>query len=74
VDQDGSLIVALNGKNEIVRVGMDGKVTTMFAGCTLDSPASVAVGMINGASQLFITNAAFSGNPMMPGLLSLPLK
>jgi sugar lactone lactonase YvrE len=74
VDQDGSLIVALNGKNEIARVGMDGKITTMFAGCPLDSPASVAIGMINGGRELFITNAAFAGNPPMPGLLSLPLK
>jgi sugar lactone lactonase YvrE len=73
LDEDGSLIVALNGQNAIARVGTDGKVTQLFKGGDLGAPASVAIGMVGGARSLFITNAAFGGPPQVPGLLTFPL-
>lgn len=73
VDEDGSLIVAANSQNTILRVGMDGKSTVLTSGSPLQFPASVAIATVAGARSVFITNAAFVGMPQTPGLLSFPL-
>jgi sugar lactone lactonase YvrE len=74
VDQDGSLIVAANSQNTILRVGMDGKSSVLTSGSPLQFPASVATAMVAGKRALFITNAAFAGMPQTPGLLTFPLE
>ena len=68
-----SLIVAVNVKNEIVRVSMTGQITVLASGAPLNSPASVLIDSKSGARRLLITNAAFFGTTSDPGLLQLPL-
>ncbi|MFS8070120.1 MAG: SMP-30/gluconolactonase/LRE family protein [Byssovorax sp.] len=77
VDTDGTLLIAANGINSIVRVGTDGKTSVVVAKDKLDSPASVAIGT-KPEKNLFITNAAFTsaqtpGGMPKPGLLKFPL-
>jgi sugar lactone lactonase YvrE len=52
---DGSVVVAINGPNKIVRVTPAGNVTELWNGAPLDFPASLAIE--HGA--LWITGAAF---------------
>ncbi|MEO5728145.1 MAG: SMP-30/gluconolactonase/LRE family protein [Byssovorax sp.] len=77
VDTDGSLLLAANGINSIVRIGTDGKTSVVVAKDKLDSPASLAIGT-KPEKNLFITNAAFTsaqtpGGMPKPGLLKFPL-
>lgn len=77
-DEDGSLIVTANGVNALVRVGLDGKTTTLAKGAPLDSPASDAITTVNGERQLIVTNSAFvaaqtPGATPKPSLTSLAL-
>jgi len=77
VDTDGTLLIAANGINSIVRVGTDGKTSVVVAKDKLDSPASLAIGT-KPEKNLFITNAAFTsaqtpGGKPKPGLLKFPL-
>jgi hypothetical protein len=72
VAPDGSLIVAVNAQNKIVRVTATGELTVLAQGGPLQTPASL---IIQGP-KLLITNATFfyaqpdGGAPPEPGLLS----
>jgi SMP-30/Gluconolactonase/LRE-like region len=72
VASDGSLIVAVNAQNKIVRVTTGGELTVLAEGGPLQTPASI---IIQG-SQLLITNSTFfyappdGGTPAEPGLLT----
>ena len=72
VASDGSLIVAVNAQNKIVRVTTAGELTVLAEGGALQTPASL---IIQG-SQLLITNSTFfyappdGGTPPEPGLLT----
>jgi sugar lactone lactonase YvrE len=72
VASDGSLIVAVNAQNKIVRVTTGGELTVLAEGGALQTPASL---IIQG-SQLLITNSTFfyappdGGTPPEPGLLT----
>jgi sugar lactone lactonase YvrE len=61
LDKDGSIIVAVNKLNEIVRVSMDKKITVLESGGVLDFPASVKIDSSTTGQQqqqqiLYITN------------------
>jgi sugar lactone lactonase YvrE len=59
LDKDGSIIVAVNKLNEIVRVSMDKKITVLESGGILDFPASVKIDSSTTGQQqhiLYITN------------------
>lgn len=81
LDKDGTLLVAVNAKNAIVRVTPAGVITTISQGAPLDSPASLWIdttGATGSGRRLLVTNAAFAsaqtdGGKPNPGLLSLPL-
>jgi sugar lactone lactonase YvrE len=72
VASDGSLIVAVNAQNKIVRVTTAGELTVLAEGGALQTPASI---LIQG-EQLLITNSTFfyaqpdGGAPPQPGLLT----
>jgi sugar lactone lactonase YvrE len=72
VASDGSLIVAVNAQNEIVRVTTAGQLTVLAEGGALQTPASI---LIQGG-QLLITSSTFfyaqpdGGAPPQPGLLT----
>lgn len=57
-DEDGSLIVAVNRSNKLVRIQQDGTFETMFEGPPLDFPASLAIREFEGKRQLLVTNAS----------------
>ena len=65
LDKDGSIIVAVNKLNKIVRVSMDKKITVLESGGILDFPASVKIdnGTVGQQQQqqhiLYITNFGF---------------
>ena len=66
-NNDGSMIVAVNKLNKIVKVSMDKKITVLESGGILDFPASVKIGDNNSATPgqqqhnhtLYITNFGF---------------
>lgn len=59
VDSDGSIVVALNVQNTVVRITpKDKKVTPLLKGAPLDFPASVYFGSPDGTRALYITNFA----------------
>ena len=69
-NNDGSMIIAVNKLNKIVKVSMDKKITVLESGGTLDFPASVKIdnSSISTVSQqqqhnnqhiLYITNFGF---------------
>src|SRR5262249_1537123 len=72
-DGEGGILAVLNSQNKLLRVGVDGKVTELFAGAPLDNPASVAVATIGSTKSVFVTNSALSSQNPLPGLLSMPL-
>ncbi|HZU82973.1 MAG TPA: hypothetical protein VE987_08660, partial [Polyangiaceae bacterium] len=75
--KDGSLIVAVNVQNKIVRVSTgDGGTSVVTSGPPLDSPASVLIDSVpDGGRRLLFTNAAFfsAADAGRPGLLALPI-
>ncbi|WP_437580023.1 SMP-30/gluconolactonase/LRE family protein [Sorangium sp. So ce887] len=56
VDADGSILVAGNGGNALVRVGTDGKATVLAIGGLLDGPASVALATLGSEKHALLTN------------------
>jgi sugar lactone lactonase YvrE len=72
VASDGSLIVAVNAQNKIVRVTATGGLMVLAQGAPLQTPASI---IIQGP-KLLITNSTFfyaqpdGGTPPEPGLLT----
>ena len=56
VDTDGSILVAGNGGNALVRVGMDGKATVLAKGGLFDGPASVALATLGSKKHALLTN------------------
>lgn len=74
--EDGSLWVAVNRQNRLVRVDPAGKLTTVAEGGVLDFPASLAFGSVGGEPSLLITSfalgAALSGGQPNPALVALP--
>jgi sugar lactone lactonase YvrE len=74
LDTDGSIVGLVNTQNKLVRVGTDGKVTTLFTGSPLDNPASLAIGTASGQRTVYLTNSAFFDTKSpAPGILSYPL-
>jgi hypothetical protein len=78
LDKDGSFLVAVNAKDQVVRVTPAGAISTVYKGPPLDSPASVLFEGTGAARRLLITNAAFKssqtdGGKPAPSLVSLPL-
>jgi sugar lactone lactonase YvrE len=62
--KDGSLIVALNVKDEIVRVAKDGSTISVIAsGKPLANPASLILEDVGGKRRLLVTNPAFFKKP-----------
>ena len=61
VDKDGSIIIAVNKLNKIVRVSMDKKITALESDGILDFPASVKIdnGSAGQKHILYITNFGF---------------
>jgi sugar lactone lactonase YvrE len=61
VDKDGSIIIAVNKLNKIVRVSMDKKITALESDGILDFPASVKIdnGTAGQEHILYITNFGF---------------
>jgi sugar lactone lactonase YvrE len=61
VDKDGSIIIAVNKLNKIVRVSMDKKITALDSDGILDFPASVKIdnGSAGQKHILYITNFGF---------------
>ena len=59
-NNDGSMIVAVNKLNKIVKVSMDRKITVLESGGMLDSPASVKIDNTSKQQHtLYITNFGF---------------
>ncbi len=56
MDTDGSILVAGNGGNALVRVGMDGKATVLAKGGLFDGPASVALATLGSKKHALLTN------------------
>ena len=72
--KDGSLIVAVNVQNKIVRISAIGQISAVASGSLLDFPASVVIDSIDAGRRLLFTNAAlFSGDAGRPGVLALPI-
>ena len=71
VDEDGSIIVAVNRADKLVRVQTDGTMSTLAAGPPLDFPASLAIRTLDGKRQLLITNTALI-SIAVPGMTPAP--
>jgi sugar lactone lactonase YvrE len=75
LDDDGSLIGAVNWQNRLVRIGERGEVEDLFDGRPLDNPASTSVARVRGQWTLFVTNSSFLDTTSpTPGLLAFPLR
>lgn len=77
VDKAGDLIVAVNYKGTIVRIGKDKTVTTLASGGPLKSPATLFLD--EAASELYVTCADFVAlvtdpTKAAPSLVKLPLE
>ncbi|WP_437286037.1 SMP-30/gluconolactonase/LRE family protein [Sorangium sp. So ce406] len=55
-DADGSILVAGNGGNALVRVGTDGTATVLAKGGLFDGPASVALATLGSKKHALLTN------------------
>jgi sugar lactone lactonase YvrE len=73
-DADGTILVAANGQNAVLRVDKTAKTTTIVDKGILQEPASVAPATLNGKKYLllanFALNTAMSGGTPHPGLVS----
>lgn len=65
-DEDGSLFVAVNGQNRLLRISRRGRIEDLFPGppgppgAALDSPSSVAFGRRRGdRDTLYVSSSAF---------------
>jgi sugar lactone lactonase YvrE len=72
---NGTLIIAVNIQNKIVRVTQAGVPTVIASGSPLDSPASLYIDAVDGGRRLLFTNASFfsAADAGLPGLLALPI-
>jgi SMP-30/Gluconolactonase/LRE-like region len=73
----GDLLVAVNYKNAVVRIGKDKSIKTLASGEPLESPASLFVDQK--AGSVYVTCAAFAAlatdpSKAKPSLLKLPLQ
>lgn len=77
LDDDGSVIAAVNRSNRIVRVTADGDVAVLAEGPPLDFPASVAITDDGGERALVVTGFALgeflAGGAPAPALLRAAL-
>jgi sugar lactone lactonase YvrE len=77
VDDDGSVVAAVNIANRLVRIAPDGDVTTIAEGDPLDFPASLAFAGDGADRALYVTNFALfsaqAGGPAKPALLRVLL-
>lgn len=77
LDDDGSLIAAINRSNRLVRITADGDVSVLAEGPPLDFPASVAITDDGGERQLVVTSFALgeflAGGAPAPALLRATL-
>jgi sugar lactone lactonase YvrE len=71
---NGTILIAVNAKNELVRVTTAGATTVLAAGDPLHSPASLVIDTSTGARRLLFTNATFFAGTGDPGLLAIPLQ
>jgi hypothetical protein len=55
-DTDGSLFVAADGGNSLVRIGADGQATVLAEGGLLDGPASVSLATIHAKKYALLSN------------------
>lgn len=75
-DTDGTLLLASNGGNALLRIGKDGKATKLIEKDKFDGPASVSVATLpDGKKYAIVTNFALGsfstpGAVPKPGLLS----
>lgn len=76
-DLDGSLYVAINRQNKIVRITRDDEFQVIYQGGELDFPASVRIATIDGVRWLYVTNFALGnalgGKPALPSLARIRL-
>lgn len=74
LDEDGSVIAALNRTNRLVRIANDGTTTVLAEGAPLDYPATVAFA---GPGELIVTSFAlaefFAGGDPAPALVRVTL-
>lgn len=59
VDADGSVLVAGDGGNSLVRVGIDGKANVLSKGGLFDGPASVSIATLGSKKYAILTNFGF---------------
>ena len=72
-DTDGSLIVADNATNQLVRVGTDGKPSVIVKSDLFNFPTSAVPGTVGGKKYVYVVNAAFApaaDSKQHPALLS----
>ncbi|MFO0632121.1 MAG: SMP-30/gluconolactonase/LRE family protein [Nannocystaceae bacterium] len=77
LDQDGSVVAAINRSNRIVRIGGDGSVELLAEGAPLDFPASLEFAGEGDARALYVTSFGLGeflagGNPA-PALVRVQL-
>jgi sugar lactone lactonase YvrE len=70
---NGTMLVAVNAKNELVRVTTAGATTVIASGAPLHSPASLVIDTSTGSRRLLFTNATFFAGTGDPGLHTIPL-
>jgi sugar lactone lactonase YvrE len=71
---NGTILIAVNAMNELVRVTTDGGTSVLASGAPLHSPASLVIDTSTGKRRLLFTNATFFGGTGDPGLLTIPLQ
>lgn len=73
LDEDGSLIGAINRADRLVRIKSDGTVTTILEGSPLDFPASLTFTGTGDDRALYVTSfalaRALAGEPASPALV-----
>ncbi|MEZ4295860.1 MAG: SMP-30/gluconolactonase/LRE family protein [Polyangiaceae bacterium] len=77
LDDDGSLVGAVNRSNKLVRIGKDGTVEVLFEGAPLDFPASLAFAGQGADRALYVTSFGLGeflagGNPK-PAIVKVKL-
>jgi sugar lactone lactonase YvrE len=74
---DGSLWVAVNRQNRLVRIDLAGGIETVAENGALDFPASLAFGTVLSSPSLLVTSfalgEALSGGHPDPALVALPM-
>lgn len=77
LDEDGSLVGAVNRSNKLVRISTKGDVEVLFEGAPLDFPASLAFAGTGADRALYVTSFALgtftSGGDAKPALVKVTL-